>query len=198
MIRMTKTPLPRYPHYRDSEIQWVGRIPRHWDVVRLKFVSMLQGGITLGKQYGDRQLVCRPYLRVANVQDGYLDLREITEIELPIEDVRRYELRPGDVLMTEGGDNDKLGRGYVWEAQIPGCLHQNHIFCVRPRRDTLNPRFLAALMTSDHGKTYFTSTAHQTTNLASTNSTKLGNFPLLLPPSSEQRSILSFLVRVSA
>jgi len=175
---------------KDSGIEWLGQIPEHWEIKRLKFVSDLQTGLTLGKKYEDRELVTRPYLRVANVQDGYLDLETITEVQIPPEDVERYELRPGDVLMTEGGDFDKLGRGYVWEGQITGCLHQNHIFAVRPRQADLNSDFLAAILTSSHGKNYFTSTSQQTTNLATTNSTKLRSFPVPLPPVNEQKAIL--------
>jgi restriction endonuclease S subunit len=97
--------------------------------------------------------------------------------------------------MTEGGDADKLGRGYVWEGQIPGCLHQNHIFAVRPDKPRLEPRYLAFVMTSEYGRDYFTRTAHQTTNLASTNSTKVGNFPVPLPPLVEQNAIIDELTR---
>jgi type I restriction enzyme S subunit len=153
----------------------------------------LQTGLTLGKKYREKELVERPYLRVANVQDGYLDLETITVVELPPEDASRYELQAGDVLMTEGGDFDKLGRGYVWQGQIAGCLHQNHIFAVRPNTCRLRPFFLAALTSSFHGKAYFTSTAQQTTNLASTNSFKIRSFPVVLPPLTEQDTILAWL-----
>ncbi len=178
---------------KDSSIEWLGRIPAHWSMKRLKFVAALQTGLTLGKKYEGENLVSRPYLRVANVQDGYLDLNTITEVEMPPEDVHRYELQAGDVLMTEGGDFDKLGRGYVWENQIPGCLHQNHIFAVRPRQKDLRSTFLAAMLTSSHGKNYFTSTSQQTTNLATTNSTKLLSLPVPLPPLNEQDAILDHI-----
>jgi type I restriction enzyme, S subunit len=187
----------RYPTYSAPGSEWIAELPSHWQVKRLKHVAIIQTGLTLGKDYSGRETVTRPYLRVANVQDGYLDLGKITEVSVPVEDVARHELRPGDVLMTEGGDFDKLGRGYVWDGQIGGCLHQNHIFAVRPKY-ILNPRFLASLMTSDHGKNYFTTTSQQTTNLASTNSTKLKNFPLPLPCFEEQEAILGFLDRETA
>jgi type I restriction enzyme, S subunit len=180
---------------KDSGIGWLGQIPGHWDMKPLKFASDLQTGLTLGKDYQGRSTIDRPYLRVANVQDGYLDLETITRISVPVEDVGRYELRRGDVLMTEGGDFDKLGRGYVWEGQIEGCLHQNHIFAVRPYSTILDSRFLAFLMTSTHGKHYFTSTSQQTTNLASTNSVKIRGFPLPVPPKDEQTAIVKFLDR---
>jgi type I restriction enzyme S subunit len=185
----------RYPASAACASQWVAELPIHWRVKRLKYVASIQTGLTLGKDYAGRQTVARPYMRVANVQDGYLALETITHVSVPLEDVTRHELCAGDVLMTEGGDFDKLGRGYVWDGQIEGCLHQNHIFAVRPRRTFLEPHFLALLMTSAHGKKYFSTTSQQTTNLASTNSTKLRNFPLPLPSLDEQRTILRFLDR---
>ena len=171
---------------KDAGVEWLGDVPKHWNAVPLKYLAYIQSGVTLGKTYDDRDVVSRPYLRVANVQDGFLELSEITYIDLPSSDVSRYELRDGDVLMTEGGDFDKLGRGYVWRNEIAGCLHQNHVFAVRPSQGRLQPDFLALLLTSSHGKNYFTSTSQQTTNLATTNRTKLGDFLLPLPPLVEQ------------
>jgi type I restriction enzyme S subunit len=174
-------------------VDWLGDVPEHWEAVRLKEVSLVQTGITLGKSYGHAMLIERPYLRVANVQTGHLDLAKITTVRVPLEEARRSTLEPGDVLMTEGGDIDKLGRGCVWRGEIPGCLHQNHVFAVRPRRASLLAGFLVALMGSRYGRNYFQITAKQTTNLAATNSTTLGNFPLRLPHVDEQRVILDWI-----
>jgi type I restriction enzyme S subunit len=101
-------------------------------------------------------------------------------------------LRAGDVLMTEGGDIDKLGRGCVWSGEIAECLHQNHVFAVRCGLRLL-PAFLAGLMASNHGRAYFQTTAKQTTNLAATNSTTLRAFPLVLPDVAEQEHVLSWI-----
>ena len=183
---------------KDSGVEWLREIPAHWELKPLKALSELQTGLTLGKRYEDRALTTRPYLRVANVQDGYLDLDEVAEVEVPEQDAARYELRAGDVLMTEGGDFDKLGRGYVWEGQVAHCLHQNHIFSVRPRRGLLNPHYLALMLSSGYGRAYFTATSKQSTNLASTNSTKLRNLPIPTPSVFEQHAIPAFLDREAA
>jgi len=178
----------------ESRINWLGRIPSHWRVIPLKLLSGIQSGITVGKKHSREQiLIARPYLRVGNVQDGYLSLQDISSIDVPLSEVQRYELRPGDVVVTEGGDFDKLARGYVWEGEIEGCLHQNHIFAVRPIQSRLRSRFLAALMTSNYGRNYFTATSVQSTNLACTNRFKLGGFPVPLPPPEEQASICRWL-----
>jgi type I restriction enzyme S subunit len=180
-----------------SGVEWLGEIPEHWEVKRLKYVFHIQTGVTLGKSYINQVLETRPYLRVANVQDGYIDISDIKTIELPNNEISRYVLQKGDVLMTEGGDFDKLGRGYIWKGQIKGCLHQNHIFAVRPIYKYLNSNFIAAFISSQKCKNYFIFTAKQTTNLASTNSTHLKNLKLLLPPLNEQQEIVSFIEKKS-
>jgi type I restriction enzyme S subunit len=172
-------------------IDWLGDIPKHWRAVRLKYVSRVQTGITLGKNYMGQEVEERPYLRVANVQTGRLDLRMVKTVAVPLSEVLSSELKPGDVLMTEGGDIDKLGRGCVWQGEIEGCLHQNHIFAVRADQSRLLPQYLVALMGSRLGRIYFQLTAKQTTNLASTNSSTLGAFPLVLPTVEEQKQILN-------
>jgi Restriction endonuclease S subunits len=191
---VTKGLDPNVP-MKETGVEWLGRIPEHWNVRPLKAASLLQTGLTLGKKFEGHRLITRPYLRVANVQDGYLSLGDIATVELPGQDAVRYELRRGDVLMTEGGDFDKLGRGHVWEGQIEGCLHQNHIFAVRPQRGVLKSYFLGHVLSSGYGRAYFTATSTQSTNLASTNSTKLRNLPLPLPPLAEQDDILSSIAR---
>ena len=171
---------------------WIAEIPSRWELVSLKRISEIQGGLTLGKLY-EGALIERPYLRVANVQDGHLNLEEVTTIEVPEEVARRVTLRVGDVLMTEGGDLDKLGRGTMWNGEIAECLHQNHIFAIRCFKHKLLPAFLAYLTASRYGRDYFEATGKRTTNLASTNSTKVGLFPIPRPSITEQQAICRFL-----
>lgn len=135
-------------------------------------------GVTLGSEPSGPGTVARPYLRVANVQDGRLDLREMKFVRVRLSDLSRFELQPGDVLMNEGGDADKLGRGAVWEGQIPGCLHQNHVFRVRCHLGELNPHYLSLVTGSAIGKRYFLAASKQTTNLATINSQQIKHFPV--------------------
>jgi len=157
--------------------------------LRLKNIASIQMGLTLGKDYHGQELIERPYLRVANVQMGHVDTADVATILVPPAEASRCTLRVGDVLMTEGGDIDKLGRGTVWDARIDPCLHQNHIFAVRCR-DSLVPEYLALWLQSPAVRDYFYLTAKKTTNLASTNSTTLGELPVALPPLGVQRSLV--------
>ncbi len=174
---------------KPSGVEWLGEVPEHWELKRLKDIATVQTGITLGKDYRASETRRYPYLRVANVQAGHVDLRSVKEIDVPESEARRCMLRARDVLMTEGGDIDKLGRGCIWTGEVASCLHQNHVFAVRCGTRLL-PEFLVGLMASSHGRSYFQATAKQTTNLAATNGTTLRAFPLFLPDIEEQRRIL--------
>lgn len=176
---------------RDSGVEGLGAVPAHWDVVRLKFIARVQTGIAKGKDNTGKQTVEVPYLRVANVQDGYLDLDDVATIELPADDLPRYRLQAGDVLMNEGGDFDKLGRGHVWDGSIDPCIHQNHVFAVRPF--TISPRWLNAVTGSAYAQFYFMSRSKQSTNLASISSTNIMELPVVIPPAEEQQALLDWL-----
>jgi type I restriction enzyme S subunit len=173
-----------------------GEVPQEWKIESLNEHAYVQTGIAKGRKLDSSFGIELPYLRVANVQDGYLDLSEIKTIRLREAERERYSLQVNDILLTEGGDFDKLGRGYLWKGQIENCVHQNHIFAVRTNQKTLLPEFFVYLVQSPYGKAYFLSVAHKTTNLACINSHKLKAFPILLPSLSDQREIAAILTGI--
>lgn len=155
---------------------------KKWNISQLSEVAVIASGVTKGKKYSNNELISVPYMRVANVQAGYVDLSEIKEILVSLSDAERYKLCYGDVLLTEGGDPDKLGRGAVWTSKIENCIHQNHIFKVRVNDKILNPYFFSSCAGSDYGKKYFLKMAKQTTGIATINMTQLKGFLVFLPP----------------
>jgi type I restriction enzyme S subunit len=171
----------------------IGPVPESWAVTTLDNCSFVQTGAAKGRKLGNSEIVEVPYLRVANVQDGRLDLTEIKAISVRRAEIERYRLRDGDVVLTEGGDFDKLGRGFIWRGEIDLCIHQNHIFAVRTDRSRLTPEFYAYQAQSPYGKAYFLKVAHKTTNLACINTAKLKAFPVLLPSLQERQEITSIL-----
>lgn len=176
---------------KDSGIPWLGDVPVHWQMTRLKFVASVQTGIAKGKDTAGKETISVPYLRVANVQDGFLSLGEIAAIDIEPEQLDRYRLVSGDVLMNEGGDFDKLGRGAVWNGQIADCIHQNHVFAVRPHR--IGSSWLNYLTSSQYAQFYFMGRSKQSTNLASISSSNIMELPVLLPSEEEQVEIVQFI-----
>jgi type I restriction enzyme S subunit len=177
---------------KPSGVPWQGSVPQHWSVQPLKNLMRMQTGVTLGKDFARDATETYAYLRVANVQIGYVDLNDVKEIDLPPEVAASSMLQSGDVLMTEGGDRDKLARGCIWDGSISPCVHQNHIFAVRTAPRLLSS-FLVLVLDADPARTYFYLTGRQSTNLASTNSTTVKNFRFGLPPVSEQSRIVEYL-----
>jgi type I restriction enzyme S subunit len=164
--------------------------PKGWRIENLDSVTQIISGVTKGRQLNPSETIELPYMRVANVKDGYLDLADIKTIAVRDKEIEKYKLLPGDLLMTEGGDPDKLGRAAIWKGELDLCLHQNHIFKVRPDSDHLLPEYLRELVGSSYGKAYFLRVAKKTTGIATINRTQLGNFPVLIPPIEKQNEFV--------
>ena len=158
-------------------------------------IAEVVGGVTKdAKRQSDPSFLEVPYLRVANVQRGYLDLRAVTTIRVPTNTVDKLRLEPGDILFNEGGDRDKLGRGWIWEGKIKDCIHQNHVFRARLLTDKFDPRFIS-MHGNTFGRTWFEKMGKQTTNLASLNLTTLKSFPVPNLPVERQREIVAEVER---
>lgn len=166
-------------------------LPKGWRWVTLRGIAAIAGGVTKGQKRRPNERVRNvPYLRVANVQRGYLDLIEVKEIEANETEIESLRLQPGDILFNEGGDRDKLGRGWIWNGELPECVHQNHVFRARLIDPSNDPKFISYYGNSA-GQKYFYDQGKHTTNLASINLTKLGALPIPLPSPDEQRRIVA-------
>ena len=157
----------------------------------LQEVADISGGITKGRKLVMEESIELPYLRVANVQNGYLDLTEIKTIQLKESEREKFLLQYGDVLYTEGGDRDKLGRGTVWRNEIENCVHQNHVFKARIIEKFAVPEYLAYWSMGMTARNYFFKNAKQTVNLASINKTVLSNLPIPIVSLDMQKEIVN-------
>lgn len=131
----------------------------------------------------------RPYLRVANVQDGYLDLNEIKHIDVPDDQLPQFLLQSGDVLLCEGNSAELVGRPALWRGEIDGCVHQNHVLRVRCNREALLPEYLLAYMQTSPSRGHFRRRAKNTTNLSTINSTDVRELSVPMPPLAQQQAI---------
>lgn len=165
-------------------------LPKGWSWARLDDFCDIKSGVAKGKNLQGIECQDFPYLRVANVQAGYTDLAVMKTIPLPLVELDTYRLVKGDVLLTEGGDWDKLGRSAVWGGEIEPCIHQNHVFRARSLDRGIHPRWISSFTNSPDGRAYFQSCSKQTTNLASINMTQLKSCLVPIPPSAEQDRIL--------
>lgn len=163
-------------------------VPKSWEVRELGDIAEVRSGITKNAKLASGDEV--PYMSTANVQAGYLRLDNVKTILASKEQQEKHRLEVGDVLVLEGGDPDKVGRGWVWNGEIEGCLHQNHVFAVRPGTEFILPEYLAHFVNSPQARIAFLARAKQTTGIASINRTQLRELPIPLPGVDEQYAIV--------
>lgn len=170
--------------------QFPGTVPAHWAIQQLDQLAHVHSGITKGRNLRGKATIQVPYLRVANVQRGYLDLSEIKDIAILEEERGKYELIDGDLLVTEGGDWDKVGRTCIWRSELEYSAHQNHVFKVRKVLPEQSQEWMELFLNSAVARDYFAGASKQTTNLASINKTELRGCPIPVPPEQERDRIL--------
>ena len=173
-------------------------LPHGWTWSRLGEVADVVGGVTKdAKKQGDPQFVEVPYLRVANVQRGRLDLDQVTRIKVAPAKAAALRLYPGDVLLNEGGDRDKLARGWVWEGQIDDCIHQNHVFRARIRDSRVDPYFLS-WTANTLGAKWAERNGKQSVNLASISLSTIRRMPVIVPKAGEAARVAAHIEEVSS
>lgn len=176
-----------------SELTSLPEIPDGWLYVRLAEIAKIGSGMSVSKSRKLKDPIEVPYLRVANVQRGQLILDQIKQMTIEKNKLKDLELEDLDILFNEGGDRDKLGRGWIWESQIKPCITQNHVFRASA---VLKLDFHAKYIShwgNTFGQKYFDKQGKQTTNLASINKGVLSHFPIPLQSLAEQEKIMEIL-----
>lgn len=176
-----------------SELSALPPIPQNWCFLRLADIAAVGSGMSVSKGRVLEDPVDVAYLRVANVQRGRLDLTEVKSMPVERPMVPSLALQMGDVLFNEGGDRDKLGRGWVWEGQIEPCITQNHVFRATPFRFDLTWSKFISQWGNSFGRDYFELGGKQTTNLASINKSVLSALPVPICSPAEQAEITRIL-----
>lgn len=175
-----------------SEEEKPFELPNGWEWCRFEDIVDIQSGITKGRKLQGRKLVTVPYLSVANVQRGYIDLSVVKTTEIPLEEMEKYKVYNSDLLITEGGDWDKVGRTAIWiENDMSYMAHQNHVFKARkilPEQDVV---WLSNFLNGPFAREYFSGSSKQTTNLASINKTQLRGCLIAVPPKEEKERIVA-------
>ena len=171
--------------------------PMDWPTYHLADMADIVSGITKGRKTKEKDLIEVPYMAVSNVKDGYIDWTTIKTILATQSEIDQYRLLPGDVLMTEGGDPDKLGRGAIIQNLLENCIHQNHIFRVRLNENMILPVYFAEFLQHQKAKQYFLRCAKQTTGIASINMTQLRGLPTLVPPRALQKDFTNSVEQIN-
>jgi len=182
----------KYSEPPGPEIDGLPTLPAGWCWASLQQLTFVSGGVTVDAKRKPNNPAEVPYLRVANVQRGSLDLSVLKTIKIDRDGLASLRLEPGDILLNEGGDRDKVGRGWVWNGEVEDCVHQNHVFKARPANSVIKPE-LVSIYLNELGRRFFIDESKQTTNLASISMSKVARAPVAVPPGPEGQAILERL-----
>jgi len=170
---------------RDSGIPWLGEIPAHWYTPPVYSRFEVQ----LGKMLDEKRIKrthLAPYLRNVDVQWETINSADLPEMDFDEEDRAKYALRPGDILVCEGGE---VGRSAIWEGAIDECYYQKALHRLRPFGGADDPGFFVLVMRMLVGAGVFCSQAEAST-IQHLPAEKLRVVRYPAPPISEQRAIL--------
>lgn len=180
----------RHPEqFQDSPL---GRIPKGWEVVAISSA----GEVRLGKQKSLDKAPgpwTRPYLRVVNVFDDQLDLRDVNAMDFSPSEMNRYGLKDGDVLLTEGdlGSAFNVGRSAVFRGELPGCCFQNSLLRFRVSGAAVADFFHFAFCRLRLLGVFARAT--MSTTVFHLSAGRLAPLPIMKPPFAEQQEIAARL-----
>ncbi|HKQ03733.1 MAG TPA: restriction endonuclease subunit S [Blastocatellia bacterium] len=156
--------------------------PMEWDINQSGDISEVQGGLQLSKVRDELELK-RPYLRVANVYRGVLNISEIKSIGLTKNEFKSVKLQKGDILVVEGhGNIDEIGRCAVWDGSIKDCVHQNHLIRIRVNSKIINNLYLSFHINSFAGRDYFRRSSRTTSGLNTISTGIVKRYAVTIPP----------------
>jgi type I restriction enzyme S subunit len=159
-----------------------------WERIALGELCDVQGGLQVTSARSAMPIRV-PYLRVANVLRGRLDLAEIKEINCSQPELDRTRLQPKDLLVVEGhGNPNEIGRVAMWTEQPGEMVHQNHLIRVRSKASSMDPEFLCFYLNSRMGRRHLLKRANTTSGLNTISTSVVKSAPIIVPPIDEQRS----------
>jgi type I restriction enzyme S subunit len=165
--------------------------PSRWTVQR----ASEAGGVQLGQQRHPKFRQgsnVRPYLRVANVFDGWIDFDDVERMHFPESELHKFELLPGDILLNEGQSTELVGRSAIYRGEIPGCCFQKTLIRFRCGPGLL-PEFAHAFFRHCLYTGQFASMVVQTTSMAHLTAVRFKEVPIPVPPIDEQRQLLGVM-----
>ena len=177
---------------KDSGVEWLGTIPAHWEVMRLKHASRIQGGFAFSTDSFSNEGI--PVVRMNNIRRGVLALDNVVRIpEYKCYDA--FALNAGDVIYGLSGSTGATGSlgnfAVVRKGDVPAQLNQR-VARIRPRKVRVLREFvIGTLQTSVFYQQVLSFTTGTAQFNVSTND--IGNVVLALPPLPEQRAIAAFL-----
>ncbi|MBI5818276.1 MAG: restriction endonuclease subunit S [Verrucomicrobia bacterium] len=156
------------------------------------------GDVQLGRQRAPKYQTgafTKPYLRVANVFDGFIDYSDVLEMDFDKRDFQTYSLSPGDILLNEGQSRELVGRCAIYDGKLTGCCFQNTLIRYRVGEEVLTDYAFAFFQHCFHTGV-FAAISSQTTSIAHLGADRFAKLKIPIPPKREQQKIADTYARI--
>jgi len=173
---------------KDSGIEWIGEIPEHWEVTKVKYYYDVCLGKMIQSNQEDYSDTLEYYLCAINVTWDGIDISNLKEMWFSNEDKKKYSIKSGDLIVCEGGD---VGRASIWDGRVENCYIQNAVHRVREKKNSLNKYLYYWLYFLKHAG-YIDLICNKATIMHYTYE-KFLNTILVIPHLGEQQEIINYL-----
>ena len=176
-----------YNHYKPSGIAWLGEIPQHWEVRKLKYnADVVLGKMLCNENKGSYLL--KPYLKSKNIQWLKVNVLNVEEMWFSQKELDQYRIKKGDLVLSEGGE---VGKTCIWNNELDECYIQNSAHKVTFNDDNVSKFFLFLFFT--YGKKGGFESIVNRVSIGHLTREKLSHIKCVTPPLSEQTTIARFL-----
>ena len=191
---VTKGLNPNVP-MRDSGVEWIGEIPAHWQVKKLRFLGKTQNGISAGAEYFGSGY---PFVNYSDVYNN-LELPRVVKglAQSSEQDRKQYSIQEGDVLFTRTSETvTEIAYSSVCTETINDSTFSGFLIRFRPQKNILNPLYSKYFFSARIHRNYFVKEMNLVIR-ASLSQDLLKNLPVLLPPPNEQKQIALYCSDIS-
>ncbi len=179
--------MKKYGTYKDSGIEWLGQIPKHWEVKKLKFfANVVLGKMLTNDDKGDYQL--KPYLRAKNIEWNTPYMDDVKEMWFSENELRQYRIKKDDLLVSEGGE---VGRTCIWADELDECYIQNSVHKVS-FLNGINPKFFLNQFILFGKRGHFDAIVNRI-SIAHLTKEKVKEISFIYPPIEEQQQLAYYL-----
>jgi type I restriction enzyme S subunit len=178
---------------KDSGIEWIGEIPKHWEVEKLKYLSNVRGSNVDKHIYETERQV-----KLLNYTDVYYNDYIRNDFELKNgscsnEEFEKFKVRKGDVVMTKDSETpDDIGIPCYIQEELENVVCGYHLSMITPNENTLNGGYLFRQIQSKRVRSYFEINSNGITRYGLGKSS-IEETPIILPPLPEQEQIVKYL-----
>ncbi len=178
-----------YKEPAPSDTTNLAQLPDGWIWTTFETVAEVDLGRQRAPQYQTGRHT-RPYLRVANIKDDRIDTTDVLEMDFDAEDFAHYQLRPGDILLSEGQSPELVGQSAIYDGGIEGLCFQKTLHRFRAYRSGPSPQYAQLLFRHYLRSGVFRSVASLTVNIAHLTLVRLKPLHFPLPPQAEAAELV--------